>query len=98
MVVLLRPEGEAYMARPDASGTAAAVGRGEPVGVREQTAYLQRPGTMPAAVSTPGNILSNLVGNITSAAVGFVLAPIMIHGLGDLQYGMWALALALLGS
>ena len=53
---------------------------------------------MPAAVSTPGNILSNLVGNITGAAVGFVLAPIMIHGLGDLQYGMWALALSLLGS
>jgi O-antigen/teichoic acid export membrane protein len=86
------------MARTDAREVVAAAGPSEPVGVREQMASLQRPGAMPAAVSTPRNILSNLVGNITGAAIGFVLAPIMIHGLGDLQYGMWALALSLLGS
>src|SRR5580658_946300 len=53
---------------------------------------------MPAAASTGRNILSNLLGNVIYAAIGFSLAPIMIHGLGDLKYGMWALCLSLLGS
>ena len=53
---------------------------------------------MPVGVSTTRNILSNLLGNIAYAITGFILAPIMIDGLGDLHYGMWALALSLVGS
>ena len=53
---------------------------------------------IPIGASTSRNILSNLVGNIISAGVSIGLAPIMIHGLGDFQYGMWALALSLLSS
>jgi O-antigen/teichoic acid export membrane protein len=53
---------------------------------------------MPVGVSTARNILSNLLGNIVYGVTGFILAPIMIHGLGDLHYGMWALALSLVGS
>jgi len=53
---------------------------------------------IPVGVSTTRNILSNLVGNIIYAVVGIVLAPILIHGLGDFQYGIWALTLALLSS
>jgi O-antigen/teichoic acid export membrane protein len=65
---------------------------------KAQLGFHVEPEPMPIGVSTTRNILSNLVGNIIYAVIGFMLAPIMIHGLGDLHYGMWVLALSLLGS
>jgi O-antigen/teichoic acid export membrane protein len=53
---------------------------------------------VPAGASTIRNIVANIVGNVVCAGVGIVLTPILIHGLGDFQYGLWSLSLALLGS
>lgn len=38
------------------------------------------------------NILSNWVGIVILGVIGIVLTPIMVHGLGNLYYGMWILA------
>ena len=38
------------------------------------------------------NILSNWVGIVILGLIGIVLTPIMVHGLGNLYYGMWILA------
>lgn len=38
------------------------------------------------------NILSNWVGIIVLGVIGVILTPIMVHGLGNLYYGMWILA------
>lgn len=37
------------------------------------------------------NVLSNWVGLVVFGVVSFILTPILIHGLGDLYYGMWIL-------
>src|SRR5579864_2508362 len=41
------------------------------------------------------NILFNSAGNIVSSLVGFLLAPVMVHTLGDAGYGIWVIALQL---
>lgn len=38
------------------------------------------------------NILSNWVGIVVLGIIGVILTPIMVHGLGNLYYGMWILA------
>jgi O-antigen/teichoic acid export membrane protein len=38
------------------------------------------------------NVIFNWLGNITAIAVGFFLAPFILHRLGDLAYGVWILA------
>jgi O-antigen/teichoic acid export membrane protein/SAM-dependent methyltransferase len=39
--------------------------------------------------------LMNVVGRLVSAVFGIILVPIMLHGLGPQQYGLWVAALAL---
>jgi O-antigen/teichoic acid export membrane protein len=85
----VRPENDQAVAVAESRNAGAVAG--------ESGCYLGS-AAIPASVSTTRNIFSNLAGNIICAAVGFVLAPILIHGLGDFQYGLWALALALLSS
>lgn len=38
------------------------------------------------------SILCNYVGMVIGGLVGFLLTPLLIHGLGDYYYGMWVLA------
>jgi O-antigen/teichoic acid export membrane protein len=37
------------------------------------------------------SILSNYAGMVITGLVGFLLTPVLIHGLGDFHYGMWIL-------
>jgi O-antigen/teichoic acid export membrane protein/glycosyltransferase involved in cell wall biosynthesis len=37
------------------------------------------------------NIFSNWIGLIVLGTIGAILTPVMMHGLGDLYYGMWVL-------
>src|SRR5207302_7485774 len=37
------------------------------------------------------SVLSNWFGLVVLGAISFLLTPIMIHGLGNLHYGMWIL-------
>jgi O-antigen/teichoic acid export membrane protein len=43
------------------------------------------------------NACSNGGSYLTSAVVGFVLAPVVVHSLGDAGYGLWTLILSLTG-
>ena len=43
------------------------------------------------------NILFNWIGTIASLAVGFFLSPFILHRLGDLAYGVWVLAVSVVG-
>lgn len=43
------------------------------------------------------NIFSNLGGYAVSAAIAFLLSPIIIHGLGNARYGVWSLVADLIG-
>jgi O-antigen/teichoic acid export membrane protein len=60
-------------------------------------------GTMPSALHKPAtahhrlgfNVVSNWLGYAVSVAIGFVIAPLMVHKLGDVGYGIWALTLQL---
>jgi len=38
------------------------------------------------------NVFSNWLGLLITGAISVVLTPILIHGLGDFNYGMWILA------
>jgi len=38
------------------------------------------------------NILSNWAGIVILGLIGIILTPVMVHGLGNLYYGMWILA------
>ncbi len=53
---------------------------------------------IPRGVSTSRNILSNVFGNVVGTLVTLILTPILIHNLGDFQYGIWALTLSTMGS
>jgi O-antigen/teichoic acid export membrane protein len=56
---------------------------------------------MPAVLHKPAtahhrlgfNVISNWLGYAVSVAIGFVIAPLMVHKLGDVGYGVWALVL-----
>lgn len=39
------------------------------------------------------NVFSNWLGTIVNMAVGFFLAPFILHRLGDVAYGVWVLAI-----
>ena len=41
------------------------------------------------------NVLSNWVGLVVLGAISFILTPILIHGLGELYFGMWVLVSSL---
>lgn len=43
------------------------------------------------------NIFSNSTSYIVSAALGFLLTPLVVHSLGDTGYGLWTLVLSLTG-
>ena len=43
------------------------------------------------------NIFSNWAGYLVTAAVGFLLSPIIVHSLGNTGYGLWTLVLSLTG-
>ena len=51
-----------------------------------------------AQVSPLRSVLSNWIGLFVSATLSLVMTPILIHGLGDLYYGMWVLIATLLDS
>src|SRR5687767_14498774 len=42
-------------------------------------------------------MFSNWTSYLVTAAVGFVLAPVIVHSLGDTGYGLWTLVLAMTG-
>lgn len=42
------------------------------------------------------NAFGSYAGQLTSVAVGVLLTPILVHSLGDMQYGIWRLAGSLL--
>ena len=52
---------------------------------------------MRSAAATTGkknialNALFNALGFLTAVAIAFVMSPILVHRLGDRQYGTWAL-------
>ncbi|HZP01377.1 MAG TPA: oligosaccharide flippase family protein [Terriglobia bacterium] len=41
------------------------------------------------------NVFSNWVGMVVLGVVSFLMTPVLIHGLGDFQFGMWALVVSL---
>ena len=41
------------------------------------------------------NVFSNWLGMIVLGVVSFLMTPVLIHGLGDFQFGMWALVVSL---
>jgi O-antigen/teichoic acid export membrane protein len=43
------------------------------------------------------NVFSNWASYLVTAVVGFVLAPIVVHSLGDTGYGLWTLVLSMTG-
>jgi O-antigen/teichoic acid export membrane protein len=43
------------------------------------------------------NVIFNWMGTIANTAVGFFLAPFILHRLGDVAYGVWVLAVAVIG-
>ena len=43
------------------------------------------------------NILSNWTSYLVTAAVGFLLAPVVVHSLGNTGYGLWTLVLSMTG-
>lgn len=43
------------------------------------------------------NMLSNWTSYLVTAVVGFTLAPIIVHSLGDTGYGLWTLVMSLTG-
>lgn len=43
------------------------------------------------------NLLSNVGGYVVSVIIGFVVAPVTIHNLGDSRYGAWILVSELIG-
>lgn len=72
--------------------------------VKQRLHAVPIPGTVPAmtAKTKTGaplsvNIFSNLGGYAVSAAIAFLLSPVIIHGLGDARYGVWSLVADLIG-
>jgi O-antigen/teichoic acid export membrane protein len=47
-------------------------------------------------MSIPRSVLSNWAGLVVNASLSFALTPILIHGLGDLDYGLWILGASML--
>jgi O-antigen/teichoic acid export membrane protein len=43
------------------------------------------------------NIFSNWASYLVTAVVGFVLAPVVVHSLGDAGYGLWTLIISMTG-
>lgn len=43
------------------------------------------------------NVLFNWLGTIVNMAVGFYLAPFILHRLGDVAYGVWVLTVSVVG-
>jgi O-antigen/teichoic acid export membrane protein len=43
------------------------------------------------------NVVLNWVGTLANMAVGFFLAPFILHRLGDIGYGIWILAISTIG-
>ncbi len=43
------------------------------------------------------NVLFNWFGTVANLAVGFFLAPFILHRLGDVAYGVWVLAISVVG-
>lgn len=43
------------------------------------------------------NVLFNWLGTIANMAVGFFLAPFIVHRLGNVAYGVWVIAIATIG-
>ena len=43
------------------------------------------------------NMLSNWTSYLVTAVVGFVLAPVVVHSLGNTGYGLWTLVLSMTG-
>src|ERR1700730_18446524 len=51
-----------------------------------------------AGSSIVRSVLSNWVGMAVTGVTSFILTPILIHGLGDFQYGMWVLVMSITDS
>ncbi|WP_433966259.1 hypothetical protein [Tunturiibacter gelidiferens] len=43
------------------------------------------------------NVLFNWLGTLANMAVGFFFAPFILHRLGDAAYGVWVLAISVVG-
>src|SRR5690349_4372537 len=57
-----------------------------------------RPSGLKAGASIVRSVLSNWVGMAVTGVASFILTPILIHGLGDFQYGMWVLVMSITDS
>ena len=57
-----------------------------------------RSGGLKPGVSIVRGVLSNWVGMAVTGVASFILTPILIHGLGDFQYGMWVLVMSITDS
>ena len=55
-------------------------------------------GSLRAGVSIVRSVFSNWVGMAVTGVASFILTPILIHGLGDFQYGMWVLVMSITDS
>ena len=58
----------------------------------------ERSGGIRAGGSIVRSVLSNWVGMAVTGVASFILTPILIHGLGDFQYGMWVLVMSITDS
>ena len=43
------------------------------------------------------NVVFNWLGTLANMAVGFFFAPFILHRLGDAAYGVWVLAISVVG-
>jgi O-antigen/teichoic acid export membrane protein len=57
-----------------------------------------RSGGLKVGASIARSVLSNWVGMAVTGVASFILTPILIHGLGDFQYGMWVLVMSITDS
>jgi O-antigen/teichoic acid export membrane protein len=55
------------------------------------------PNPQPAVARTILNVISNWGGQLFALALGFFMAPFVVHRLGDSAYGVWSLAAAIAG-
>jgi O-antigen/teichoic acid export membrane protein len=65
----------------------------DPVPISVETAASQKPPVRAFHDRVLRNVASNWVGYLTNLLIGFLLAPVLVHNLGNVGYGVWALSL-----
>lgn len=65
----------------------------DPIPISVESTSSQKPPVRAFHDRVLRNVASNWVGYLTNLLVGFLLAPILVHKLGNVGYGVWALSL-----